>query len=191
MERYVALLGSINVGGNRLLMADLRHALEREEFEDVETVVASGNVLFRHEERPSHGLADKFAYVLRDRFDIDSFAAVRTRDELAAAIDGNPFHGVGEDNLVHTLFLERQPSAQQFADLIDTYAGRGPEKLAPGTCALHVDYMTGVGTSKLTGAFIERKLGSRATARNMRSLKRILAKMDGATMDAETMDQAD
>ena len=46
MTRYVALLGSINVGGNRLLMADLREALEREEFEDVETVVASGNVLF-------------------------------------------------------------------------------------------------------------------------------------------------
>ena len=27
MTRYVALLGSINVGGNRLLMADLREAL--------------------------------------------------------------------------------------------------------------------------------------------------------------------
>ena len=47
--RYVALLGSINGGGNRLKMADLRESLEREEFEDVETVVASGNVLFSHD----------------------------------------------------------------------------------------------------------------------------------------------
>ena len=62
MARYVAFLGSINVGGNRLLMADLRDALEREDFEDVETVVASGNVLFSHEERPSDGLSDKLAY---------------------------------------------------------------------------------------------------------------------------------
>ena len=178
MARYVAFLGSINVGGNRLLMADLRHALEREDFEDVETVVASGNVLFSHEERPSDGLSDKFAYVLRDRFDTDSFAAVRSRDELAAAIDGNPFHGEGEDKLVHTHFLAGQPSAEQFADLIETYAGRGPEKLAAGDRALYVDYVDGVGNSKLTGAFIERRLGCRGTARNMTSLKRIFAKMD-------------
>ena len=42
MTRYLALFGSINVGGNRLKMADLRYAFEREEFENVETVVASG-----------------------------------------------------------------------------------------------------------------------------------------------------
>ena len=64
MTRYVALLGSINVGGNRLMMADLREALEREEFEDVETVVASGNVLFSHDERPSDGLAEKIAHIV-------------------------------------------------------------------------------------------------------------------------------
>ena len=46
MPRYVAFLGTINVGGNRLTMADLRAAFEREEFAKVETVVASGNVLF-------------------------------------------------------------------------------------------------------------------------------------------------
>ena len=49
MTRYVALLGSINLGGNRLKMAELREALEREDFEEVETVVASGNVLFAHD----------------------------------------------------------------------------------------------------------------------------------------------
>lgn len=178
MARYVAFLGSINVGGNRLLMADLRHALEREDFEGVETVVARGNVLFEHDERPSNGLADKLAYVLRDRFDIDSFAAVRSRDELSAAIADNPFRGTGEDKLVHTHFLAGQPSDAQFADLIAAYEGRGPEKLAAGDRALYIDYVDGVGTSKLTGAFIERRLGCRGTARNMRSLARILAKMD-------------
>ena len=46
MPRYVAFFGSINVGGNRLTMADLRWAFEREVLGQVETVVASGNVLF-------------------------------------------------------------------------------------------------------------------------------------------------
>ena len=58
MPRYVAFFGSINVGGNRLTMADLRYAFEREGFENVETVVASGNVLFDFDERPTDGLED-------------------------------------------------------------------------------------------------------------------------------------
>ena len=58
MPRYVAFLGSINVGGNRLTMAELRAAFEDEGFSDVETVVASGNVLFTHEERPTRGLEE-------------------------------------------------------------------------------------------------------------------------------------
>ena len=178
MPRYAALLGSINVGGNRLAMADLRYALEREGLERVETVVASGNVLFDFEQRPSAGLEDLIAYVLQDRFDIASFAAVRSRDEVAAAISGNPFAADGPENRVHTLFLSGQPSEDQFADLIATYAGRGPELIAAGDRALFVDYVDGAGNSKLTSAFIERRLACKATARNLRSLTRILAKMD-------------
>ena len=176
--RYVALLGSINVGGNRLKMAELRDALEREDFEDVETVVASGNVLFSHDERPSEGLSDKLAYVLRDRFGIDTFAAVRSREEVRAAIEDNPFKGQGEDAFVHTHFLDGQPSQAQFDKLVADHAGRGREKLALGDRALYVDYVDGAGASKLTGAFIERRLGCRGTARNLRSLQRILDKMD-------------
>ena len=53
---------------------DLRHALEREDFENVETVIASGNVLFEHEERPSAGLSEKLEYIVQERFDFESVA---------------------------------------------------------------------------------------------------------------------
>ncbi len=182
MTRHVALLGSINVGGNRLAMADLRRALEHEEFEDVETVVASGNVLFSHQDRPSDGLSDKLAYILRDRFDIDSFAAVRSREEVAAAIADNPFHGDGpehgEDKFVHSIFLDAQPDPDRFEALRIEHSAKGSERLALGDRALFLDYVHGVGVSSLTGPFLQRRLGCRGTARNMRSLKRILAKMD-------------
>ena len=131
MTRYVALLGAINVGGNRLSMADLREALEREDFEEVETVVASGNVLFEHEQRPSEGLAEKLAWVVRDRFDIDTFAVVMTREELAAAIAENPFADDGEEKFVHTLFCDGQPGENQVRGLILDHEGRGPERIAP------------------------------------------------------------
>ncbi len=178
MPRYAAFFSSINVGGNRVTMADLRWAFEREGFEQVETVVASGNVLFEFEERPTAGLEDLFAHMMAERFENRSFVAVRSRDEVAAAIAGNPFAADGAENLVHTQFLARQPSAAQFADLCDAYAGRGPERLALGDRALYVDYVNGAGDTRLTGPFIERRLGCPGTARNQRSLARILAKMD-------------
>jgi len=178
MPRYVAFLGSINVGGNRLTMAELRHALEREDFENVETVVASGNVLFDHDERPTRGLEEKLEHVLRDRVDMTSIAAVRSRNEVAEAIAGNPFAEDGDEKLVHTMFLERDADPAQFRVLVADHEGRGPERLAIGPRALYIDYAGGVGQSRLTGPFIERRLGLRGTARNMRSVRRILAKLE-------------
>lgn len=178
MPRYVAFLGSINVGGNRLLMEDLRSALRYGDFADVETVVASGNVLFTHEDAPSAGLAEKMAWIIRDEFGIDSFVTVRTRAELAATIAENPFAADGAENLVHTLFLPDEPGEFQVKALILDHADRGPERIAAGAQCLHIDYADGVGASKLSNAFIERRLGMAGTARNMRSMTRILAKMD-------------
>ena len=178
MQRYVAFLGSINVGGNRLLMEDLRGALRYGEFGDVETVVASGNVLFTHEPAPSEGLAEKMGWIVRDEFDIDSFITVRTRSELAQAIAENPFAQDGSDKLVHTLFLPNDPGEHQVKSLQIDYEGRGHERIAAGEKCLHIDYADGVGRSRLTGALIARRLGMEGTARNIRSMKRILAKMD-------------
>ncbi|WP_115367432.1 DUF1697 domain-containing protein [Alteripontixanthobacter maritimus] len=181
MQRYVAFLGSINVGGNRILMADLREALRREDFTDVETVVASGNVLFSHEPRPSEGLADKLAWVVQDRFDIDSLVIVKTRIEVDAAITGNPFHGTGPDHgsdkMVHTIFLDGQPDEDSFHDLLAEHKAKGGERLALGDRMLFLDYVHGAGVSSLTGPFLQRRLEVRGTARNMSSLKRITAKM--------------
>lgn len=178
MARYVAFLGSINVGGNRLLMEDLRSALRYGEFADVETVVASGNVLFTHDDAPSAGLAEKMAWIIKDEFGIDSFVTVRTRAELAATIAENPFAHDGAENLVHTLFLPDDPGEFQVKALILDHAERGPERIAPGARCLHIDYVDGAGSSKLSNAFIERRLGMAGTARNIRSMKRILAKME-------------
>lgn len=179
MARYVALLGSINVGGNRLSMADLRHALEREDFSEVETVVASGNVLFEHDSRPSAGLAEKIAHVVDDRFGIASTVIVLTAAELAGTLAESPF-GDGADNLVHVHFLTGQPEPEQFDRLFSDHAGRGNERLAAGTRALHVDFVDGVAASKLTGPFIDKRLGHPGTARNRRSITRIIEKMAAA-----------
>ena len=179
MARAVAFFSSINVGGNRVSMADLRWAMEREGFGNIETVVASGNVLCDFAARPSEGIEELLGHMMGERFDIASFAAVRSRDELAALIAADPF-GDADEARAHTMFLSRQPDAAQFAQVASDYAGRGNERIAPGKRALYVDFTDGVAGSRLTGGFIERRLACRGTMRNRRSLKRVLAKLDTA-----------
>ncbi len=51
--RYIALLRAINVGGRGLKMTALRALFEAMKFEDVETFIASGNVIFRSKADPA------------------------------------------------------------------------------------------------------------------------------------------
>jgi len=177
MPQYVALLGSINVGGNRLKMDELRAALEDEGFEKVQTVVASGNVLFEHDKAPDAALAQRIGDVIEDRFGINSFAAVRSKAELQAAIGDNPFAKDGEHKYVHTIFLSEPLDRGSFEAFARTY--EGPERLAAGMREYYVDYAEGVARSKLDPAMTKAKvIKCRATARNLRSIARMLEKMD-------------
>src|SRR3546814_1301353 len=156
MARYVALFGSINVGGNRLKMVDLRSAFEAEGFSDVETVVASGNVLFDHDARPTRGLEEKLAMMVGDRFGMTSAVVVRDRDELASAIADNPFAGTNEDGCVHTMFLTDQTSQATFERLVGDQLVRAGAKTALGTRMVYLDTLRGVGDRQMTGPQLAR-----------------------------------
>lgn len=169
-------LGSINVGGNRVVMADLCTALGNDGFGPVSSVVASGNLLLAGHDHAEPGLGAAIEASIARHFGITSVALPRTRDQVQAAIDDNPF-AAGDPARVHTHFLESTPDEAAFARLRADHAGRGAETLAIGPGALYIDYVDGVGSSKLTAAFIERRLGCRGTARNLRSLARIAGRM--------------
>ncbi|GMN02909.1 DUF1697 domain-containing protein [Erythrobacter sp. MTPC3] len=179
MARYLALLGSINVRSNRIKMADLKAALADAGFQDITTIAASGNVVFSDERDPAL-LEIQFESIIEQRFEFQSCTMIRTADEVRTAIDGNPFHGTearhGSDKMVHTVFLSQPADRDAFHDLISDHDG--PERLALGDRMLFLDYVDGVGTSKLTNRLLERKLGCKGTARNMNSLKNILSKMN-------------
>ncbi|MEM9501007.1 MAG: DUF1697 domain-containing protein [Pseudomonadota bacterium] len=178
MTRLVALLGSINTGGNRIKMADLRDALTNAGFANVATVTASGNVLFDGDPGQADTYRKQMAELLTNQFGIDTFAVIASREDLIATMDDSPFAATGADNFVHVHFLEHDPDSAAFDTLEADQAGRGPEKLARGQGVLHIDYVEGVGRSKLTGDFITRRLSCRGTARNIRSIRRIVEAME-------------
>lgn len=180
MPTYLALLGSINVGGNRIKMAELRDVLTEAGFGDVATVAASGNVILISES-DSAMLEVQLESLVERHFGFKSCTMVRSKAEVKAAIDENPFHGTGpqhgSDKMVHSIFLSQQPAQSAVDALIADHASRGSERLALGDRVLFLDYVHGVGVSDLSNKTLERRLKCRGTARNMNSLKNILSKM--------------
>ena len=181
MSRIVAFLGSINVGGNRIKMVDLVAALESAGLREVSTIAASGNVVLADEREPSM-LEVQLEGIVQQSFGFRSCAMVRTAAEIRAAIDTNPFHGTGpehgSDKMVHSIFLSQQPDRSAVEALIEEHRTKGSERLALGDRVLFLDYVHGVGVSDLSNKVLERRLGCKGTARNMTSLKRILAKLE-------------
>jgi uncharacterized protein (DUF1697 family) len=169
-------LGSINVGGNRVDMAALCAALSDDGFGPVASVVASGNLLLAAYDQAEPGLGAAIEAVIHRRFAITTVALPRTVSALRDGLAHNPFAAV-DPARVHIHWLESTPSQEAFARLQADHAGRGAETLAIGPGALYIDYVDGVGSSKLTAAFIERRLECRGTARNLRSLARVLERM--------------
>jgi len=181
MPRMLALLGSINIGGNRVKMVALKEALETAGFKSVVTVAASGNVILTDRRKP-HTIEAALEKLITDQFGFQSCAMVRTKAEVQAAVDANPFHGTGpehgSDKMVHSIFLSAQPEQARFKALLEEHKSKGSERLALGDRVLFLDYVHGVGVSDLSSKFLERRLGCKGTARNMNSLKNILSKMN-------------
>ena len=94
MTTRLALLGSINIGGNRIKMADLREKLSARGFGAVETVAASGNVILSSDE-DAQTLADDLAAFVEGEFGITGFVVVRSVDEAVALLAGEPASVIG------------------------------------------------------------------------------------------------
>ena len=107
--RYVAFLRAINVGGHVVKMDRLRSIFESMRFHNVETFIASGNVIFEAagnadvlERRIEKGLAVALGY------EVEVF--LRSVDELSAIARHEPFEGSLDDCTVFVVFLKQAPT---------------------------------------------------------------------------------
>lgn len=91
MSELVAFLRAINVGGRQAKNTALRAAFERLGFEAVETFIASGNVIFSTRARASARLEAQIERALSAEFDLEMTTYLRTRAEVAAIAERDPF----------------------------------------------------------------------------------------------------
>ena len=95
MAKYVAFPRGINVGGhNKIKMADLRQGFASWGFQNVKTLLASGNIIFEAQDTDPDVLASTIGKRIDETFRIDVSVIVRTLDQIKSLLDENPFDGV-------------------------------------------------------------------------------------------------
>ena len=173
MAAHIGLLRAINLAGfNRISMSELRALMDALGLADAQTLLQSGNVVFRSDASPDQleALLEK-ASVKRLGVQTDFF--VRTAKEWRALIEGNPFPKEAKADPGHLLavVLKAEADAAKVVALQKAITGREVVR-AKGRC-LYVVYPDGVGRSRLTSALIEKKLGTRGTARNWNTVLKL------------------
>lgn len=105
MTRHIALLRGINLGKRRIKMDDLRSAFEDLGFQNVRTLIASGNVVFDSDQ--ADGILDRIESGLLDRFGFEVPTVLRQTAELDQIVQSNPFAEWPEDAPIqrYVLFL--------------------------------------------------------------------------------------
>lgn len=161
---YIALLRGINVGSKVLKMADLREAVAKLGFEDVQTYLQSGNMVFRTATASNSTLARRISDAIREHKSMDVTVMVRDTAEWSLIVAGNPYPQAAEfPKTVHAFVLDEMPEAARLETLKAKEAGREEWQIVDGTLYLHTP--DGFGKSVL-GGIIERILKVPMTARN-------------------------
>ncbi len=89
--RLIAFLRAINVGGHTVTMAQLRQEFEALGLKDVETFIASGNVIFSARQADSAALEKKIETRLRASLGYEVATFIRTDAEVAAVATHQAF----------------------------------------------------------------------------------------------------
>jgi len=116
--KYVAFLRAINVGGHTVKMDHLRSLFDTLGFSNVETFIASGNVIFETKTTKAANLEKKIASHLEESlgFAVDTF--VRTLEEVKEIDDKCPFEAKKKEDMVYVSFLHESLNAEKNAVLM-------------------------------------------------------------------------
>ena len=175
MPVLISLLRGVNVGGNRKVkMDDLRALYESLGFDNVQTYINSGNVLFRTAGRDLVRLRKRIEDAIESACGFRSDVILRTPSDVRAVIAANPFAGRPgmEPNKLAVHFLAAEPSVAARQQLLAIDAA--PEELHIHGRELYIYYHNGMARPKLSLPLVEKTLKTLGTSRNLNTVRKLL-----------------
>lgn len=171
MTKYAAFLRGVNVGGVNLKMADVADALTDAGFNNVRTILASGNVLLESSAKVAT-VRKKAETALRDRFGYDAWVLAYDLDTVRAVDEAYPFERDADGQQSYVTFVTD-------ADILDELAQLRPgpdEKIQRGEGVIYWQVPKGSTLDSTVGKTMGMKrYKSSTTSRNLRTLAKVLS----------------
>lgn len=175
MQTIVSLLRAVNVGGHAVIkMAALKNLYQSLKFQDVQTYVQSGNVVFRTESADLSAVAAKIRTGIEKRFRVTPGVMLRTLDDMRRIVKKNPFakRSAIEPAKLHVYFLNSILTRAAAAELRNLRLD--PEEMIPSSSELFIYFPNGAGKSKLPWRTVEKICTAPGTARNWNTVTKLL-----------------
>jgi len=180
MTRFFAFLRAINVGGHTVSMETLRSLFESFGLSDVETFLASGNLIFRSADQEAATLEQSIALGLQRSLGYEVATFLRSEAELAqiAAYQAFPANEVKAATAFNIAFLSVpvDESAKRklmgLTTAIDRFISNGRE--------IYWLCQKKQSESTFSNAVLEKTLGVRSTLRGWNTVQRLAARYSSA-----------
>jgi uncharacterized protein (DUF1697 family) len=173
MERYVAFLRGINVGGRTVTKEKLTEAFTSLGFQNVSTYKQSGNVIFETEIVNPKEIKDKIEEKLCSMLGYKVSVFVRTFPQLKSIIEHNAFKDQdNESSSFLVTFLAATTDNFPLQLPLTIPKSKAQVISAKGTEVFSVTH--GGGEGALPNPFLESKLKVKATTRNINTIRQML-----------------
>lgn len=176
MKKYLAILRGINVGGRRkLLMADLKLLCKDLAWEEIQTYIQSGNVLFDTKKKINLVQeAKKLQESIKIKYDYDVPVIIVAFKDLQKVADDNPFAKSKDFDIsqLHLTFLGEKPTKQGLAKVNEIEYPQDEFIIADRFVYLKI--LNSYHKTKLNNNFFEKKLEVKATTRNWKTVSKLL-----------------
>lgn len=168
---------AINVGkGRKVPMERLKEVLAVCGLIHITSYIQSGNIVCISPKATTEKFKQLLEKSFEEEFGFHSEVFMKTQSEIAHILQNNPFISEAKKDPGHVIIMLFQ---QTLAQKRITYVG--PEKFFLIEHEMYIYYPHGIGRSKLTGSYIEKKLGSLGTARNIKTIMHLEKMLSGIT----------
>jgi uncharacterized protein (DUF1697 family) len=171
--RYVALLRAVNVGGRTVKMDRLRALFEEMKLQNVQTYIASGNVIF-DSTASAASLEGRVEKHLARALGFDVPTLIRSSSDLIAAADHEPFAGhppLTKAGALYVGFLKNPPAKDALKQIIALADGASTFALHDRELYWRAEDRRAV--LEIPIAKFERVLGCATTFRNVTTVRKL------------------
>lgn len=173
MKTHIALLRGINVGGHKKVpMAELRQIFVDCGFSDVASYIQTGNVIFKTKKTNKTNLEKTIHINILKHFGFDVSVLITTKLEIERILLECPFSEEKKEES-HFILLKTVPNQELISQLQkETYPNE--EFFITNTC-VYLHGQKGYRNAKCGTNFFEHKLKVSATARNFKTMMKLLS----------------